>query len=231
MKLPSHVVDWEHSERRIVDADCVREKFVPHVLTGDLMKIRNVTAAELCEQSVQEADQMSVLHVWHQHITLKENVAGHKISAEFRAGNFFLWHPGWCEALWVHSYQKNNSEFHFSYGSSEVLSDAWLHPSHCAAILVKNLIPTIPSYHIFQIISTSGSLQDATVGWNVITFHSYKKVNRMCQQVSQLYQTRTSRGASCKDRTTGASVYVKKGTASRVTRLGCIHIIFLQIMP
>jgi hypothetical protein len=54
--------------------------------------------------------------------------------------------------------------------------------------------------------------------------HSYKKVNRMWQQVSQLYQTRTSRGASCNDRTTGASMYVK-GTVSRVTRLGCICII------
>jgi hypothetical protein len=32
-------------------------------VTGDQMKIRNVTANELCEQSVQEADQMSVLHV------------------------------------------------------------------------------------------------------------------------------------------------------------------------
>jgi hypothetical protein len=92
MKLPSHVVGWEHSERRIVDAVCVcvSEKFVPQVMTGDQMKIRNVTAAELCEQPVQEADQMSVLHVWHQHITLKENVAGHNISAEFHADNFLF---------------------------------------------------------------------------------------------------------------------------------------------
>jgi len=41
----------------------VREKFVPHGLMGDQMKIRNVTAAELCEQSVKKADQMPVLHV------------------------------------------------------------------------------------------------------------------------------------------------------------------------
>ena len=144
-----------------------------------------------------------------------------KCQQNFMLITSFLWHPGWCEALWVHSYWKNNGEFHFSYGSSEVWSDAWLHLSHCAAVLVKNLIPTIPSYHIFQIfLSTSGSLQHATVGWNVITLHSYKKVNRMCQQVSQLYQTRTSRGAYCNDRTTGASVYVKKSTALRVTRLG-----------
>jgi hypothetical protein len=63
----------------------------------------------------------------------------------------FLWHPGWCKALWVHSYWKNNRKFHFSYGSFEVFSDAWLHPNHSAAVLVKNLIPTIRSYHIFQI--------------------------------------------------------------------------------
>jgi hypothetical protein len=42
---------------------CVFEKYVPHVLMGDQMKISNVTAAELCEQSVQEVDQMSVLHM------------------------------------------------------------------------------------------------------------------------------------------------------------------------
>jgi len=75
MKLPSHVVGWKRSERRIVDAVCVcvsvSEKSVLQVLMVDRMKIWNVTFAELCEQSVQEADQMSVLHVWHQHITLK----------------------------------------------------------------------------------------------------------------------------------------------------------------
>jgi hypothetical protein len=50
-------------EELLMQSVCVSEKFVPHVLTGDQMKIRNVTANELCEQSVQEADQMSVLHM------------------------------------------------------------------------------------------------------------------------------------------------------------------------
>ena len=94
----------------------------------------------------------------------------------------------------------------------------------------ENLIPTIPRCHIFQIFLNIWLFTRWNSGWNDIILHSYKKVNRMWQQVSQLYQMRSSRGASCNDRTTGESMYVK-GTASRVTRLSCIRIILLQIMP
>jgi hypothetical protein len=49
-------------EELLMQSVCVSEEFVPHSDRGQ-RKIRNVTANELCEQSVQEADQMSVLHV------------------------------------------------------------------------------------------------------------------------------------------------------------------------
>jgi hypothetical protein len=55
---------------------------------------------------------------------------------------------------------------------------------------------------------------------------SGRKFNVMQQQVAEPYQKRVSRGASSNHRTTGASVYVQKGSTSRVTRLVSLHVFF-----
>jgi hypothetical protein len=168
-------------EELLMRALCVSEKFVPHVLTGDQMKIGMWLLMNCVNNHCKKQTkyQFSIYDTntspWKKmlHVTKSQN---------FMLIISFVWHPDW---LGVHSRQKNNSAFYFPYGGPEVLRDAWLLPSCSATVLVKNQILTIPIYHIFQIfLSTSGSLQDATVGWNVITVLSYKKVNRTWEQVS-----------------------------------------------
>jgi hypothetical protein len=95
--------------------------------------------------------------------------------------------------------------------------------THSAAVFVEDSISnhSQPPYSSGLLRITLGVLVS-----KVVILLPKKKFDRTQQHVSQPYQKRIFRGACSSGRTTGASVYVQKGSSLRVIRLGFIHIFF-----
>lgn len=189
----------------------------------------------LCQWS---RDEIAVLWMIHQCVAQKEKVMGHKISAghaDCFFDNFRVMHLEFVPAgqtvdstfyikvlknLRDDIWQKNGETIWFCTMKTHLATLS----SQCSSFWWRIKLQSSPTYYI--LCANSGSSQVSRLDSRVITLLSQETFNILQQQGWWPRQKRTCRNVSSNIRTTRASVYVQKGSTSRMTRLGFTHILF-----